>query len=106
MRTHGTLTKWNDDRGFGFIRPAAGTEEPFVHISAFARDGVRPRLGELVSFEIELRADGKSRAVRIMRPGSRAASYRPNHARPSSTRQSPFAAMASVLAIAAIGWYG
>jgi hypothetical protein len=22
MRTHGTLTKWNDDRGFGFITPA------------------------------------------------------------------------------------
>lgn len=24
MRTHGTLSKWNDDRGFGFITPAQG----------------------------------------------------------------------------------
>ncbi|HUH55906.1 MAG TPA: cold shock domain-containing protein [Rhodanobacter sp.] len=38
MRTHGTLVKWNDDRGFGFIEPAAGTEEVFVHVSAFPRE--------------------------------------------------------------------
>lgn len=44
MKAHGTLTKWNDDRGFGFIAlPQSGTEV-FVHISAFPRDGVRPRV--------------------------------------------------------------
>lgn len=40
MRIHGTLTKWNDERGFGFI--SQGSREIFVHISAFPRDGVRP----------------------------------------------------------------
>lgn len=106
MRTHGTLTKWNDDRGFGFIEPATGSEELFVHVSAFPRDGVRPRIGELFSFEIDLRGDGKKQAVRIMRPGSKAASHRPHRTRPVATRQSPFAALAALLAIAAIGWYG
>ncbi|MEO8779792.1 MAG: cold shock domain-containing protein [Rhodanobacter sp.] len=106
MRTHGTLTKWNDDRGFGFIKPATDTEELFVHISAFARDGARPRIGELVSFEIEPRPDGKHRAVRIMRPGSRAASYRAHRRPSSSTRCSPFLALVGVLVIAAIGGYG
>lgn len=71
MRTHGTLTKWNDDRDFGFITLAQGGEDVFVHISAFPRDGQRPRLNELISFEVEKDAQGKSRALRVMRPGQR-----------------------------------
>lgn len=69
MRTHGTLTRWNDDRGFGFITPAAqGARELFVHVSAFP-PGERPRLNEVISFEVEAGPDGRKRAVSIMRPG-------------------------------------
>jgi len=71
MRTHGTLTRWNDDRGFGFITPAQGGSELFVHISVFPRDGVRPSVGELVSFEKETAPDGRLRAIRVMRPAPR-----------------------------------
>ena len=71
MRVHGTLIRWNDDRGFGFIKPAKGDSEIFVHISAFPRDGARPRVEELISFEIESGKDGRQRAVRVMRPGQR-----------------------------------
>jgi cold shock CspA family protein len=45
MRIEGTLAKWNDDRGFGFITPTQGWQEVFAHVSAFPRDGQRPRLG-------------------------------------------------------------
>lgn len=69
MRKHGTLTRWNDDRGFGFIKPSGDAADVFVHISAFPRDGRRPQLNELISFEVEAGSDGRSRAVRIMRPG-------------------------------------
>jgi len=69
LRIHGTLAKWNDDRGFGFIAPAGGGDEVFVHVSAFPRDGVRPQVGELVSFEVEPGRDGKQRAVHLWRPG-------------------------------------
>lgn len=72
-RTHGTLIKWNDERGFGFISVTGGKEEVFVHISAFPRDGRRPQLNELISFEVETNSEGKRRAMRIMRPGQRAA---------------------------------
>ena len=72
MRTHGTLTKWNDDRGFGFVTRSEGCEEIFVHISEFPHDNVRPRLHEVISFEIEEGQNGKPRAVRVMRPGSQA----------------------------------
>lgn len=68
MRSAGTLAKWNDDRGFGFILPNQAGEEIFVHISAFPKDGVRPAVGEVVSFETAT-VDGKIRAVAIERPG-------------------------------------
>lgn len=71
MRTHGTLTKWNDDRGFGFLTLPQSHEEIFVHISAFPKDGVCPRIGEIVSFEVRTAADGRKRAEGIVRPGSR-----------------------------------
>lgn len=68
MRTDGTLTKWNDDRGFGFITPTQGGPEVFAHISAFPRDGQRPRLGERVTFEIGTGKDGKQQARNIVCP--------------------------------------
>lgn len=66
-RTQGTLIKWNDARGFGFIELDAGKREVFAHISAFPRDGVRPQVGECISFEIAVDDKGKQRALRIAR---------------------------------------
>lgn len=105
MRTHGTLIKWNDDRGFGFISAAQGNNEVFVHISAFPRDGVRPRINELVSYEAETTPDGKQRAVRIMRPGGQ----RPPHLRrrhePGGRSSNAMEMVFSVVAVVAIGAY-
>lgn len=85
MRIHGTLSKWNDDRGFGFITPAEGGAEVFVHVSAFPRDGQRPQVGETLGFELETGPDGRKRAIALTRPqqGSRARpAPRPPRARP------------------------
>lgn len=106
MRTHGTLAKWNDDRGFGFITPANGANDIFVHISAFPRDGARPQLGELISFEVESGPDGKRRAVRVMRPGQRRAE-RPvftREARRSEVRG--FGGAIVLMAAVGLGAYG
>ncbi|MEX1663884.1 excalibur calcium-binding domain-containing protein [Zhongshania arctica] len=70
MRVHGNLIKWNDDRGFGFVSSPQNAGEIFVHISAFPRDGIRPKIGELISFEVEIEKNGKKRAVHVLRPGS------------------------------------
>ncbi|MBP7370270.1 MAG: cold shock domain-containing protein [Arenimonas sp.] len=67
MRNVGTLTKWNANRGFGFILPNQTTVEVFVHITAFPRDGVRPTVGETLTFETALNK-GKLCAVKIQRP--------------------------------------
>jgi len=70
MRFEGTLTQWNDDRGFGFILPAEGGQTLFAHISAFPRDGRRPQLHERLSFEVTLGQGGKKQAVAIQRLGA------------------------------------
>ncbi|MXV46823.1 cold-shock protein [Xanthomonas sp. LMG 8993] len=73
MRTHGILTRWNTNRGFGFITPAQPGDDLFVHISAFPRGFETPRIGELISFEIEPGKDGRRQAVRVMRAGAQSA---------------------------------
>lgn len=95
MRTHGTLIKWNDERGFGFIAPAQGGDELFVHISEFNRRGVRPALNELVSFEIRTKSDGKREAVRVMRAGE-------GRRTPSARRRDSDAPARSAIGIAAL----
>lgn len=69
MRIEGTLEKWNDDRGFGFIAPTRGGPEVFVHISAFPKDGRRPTIGERLTFEVETDSAGKKRAKNLFCPG-------------------------------------
>lgn len=108
MRNIGTVSKWNDDRGFGFITPNQIGDEVFVHISAFPRDGKRPTVGETVSFQIA-QVEGKHRAVKIQRPnGSRKKESRPversSHEHKSGTNL--FQSLISLLLIVAAGYFG
>lgn len=65
MRQEGILKTWNDERGFGFIEPLQGGQEIFVHIKAFPARSARPEVGAVLSFEVELNADGRKRAKRV-----------------------------------------
>lgn len=69
MRFEGKLDKWNDDRGLGYIVPQRGGDPVYVHISAFPADGRRPRIGEVLTFEVEAGRDGQRHAVNVQRPG-------------------------------------
>ena len=62
MRVRGSLKSWNDERGFGFIEPAQGGKDIFVHIKAFPPSSNRPTIGQALTFEIELGPNGKLRA--------------------------------------------
>jgi CspA family cold shock protein len=63
----GTVTFYNEARGFGFIRPDDGGADVFVHLSAFTRSGLpTPMEGQRVSFDIELNhRNGKPSATNI-----------------------------------------
>ncbi|WP_334062615.1 cold shock domain-containing protein [Alteromonas genovensis] len=70
MKANGRLSKWNDERGFGFITKNSDGQEVFVHISAFSRNSKRPVIGEELSFDIEISRDGKRKAVNLKRSTS------------------------------------
>jgi cold shock CspA family protein len=59
----GKLKRWNDDKGFGFIAAADGKRDVFIHISALKRVGRRPRIGDVIVYQIHTDNFGKIRAV-------------------------------------------
>lgn len=64
MESRGQLKTWNDQKGFGFIRPEQGGDEIFAHISAM-RGARRPVLGDQVLYLSEPDKDGRLRATHI-----------------------------------------
>jgi uncharacterized membrane protein YsdA (DUF1294 family)/cold shock CspA family protein len=62
-RLAGVVTTWNDDRGFGFIKPDDGSRDIFLHFTAVPRGSARPYAGQHLTFELERDEKGKTRAV-------------------------------------------
>jgi len=53
MRTTGTVKWFNDAKGFGFITPADGQQDCFVHHSAIQADGFKTLTeGATVEFDL------------------------------------------------------
>ncbi len=62
----GTVKWFNAQKGYGFIQPADGSKDVFVHISAVERAGLRGlREGQPVSFEVTTER-GKQAATNIV----------------------------------------
>ncbi|ASP17957.1 cold-shock DNA-binding domain protein [Neisseria sp. oral taxon 020 str. F0370] len=59
----GTVVRWQDDKGYGFLRSDADGRELFFHISEFCA-GRRPQAGERVIFQTAERK-GRLQAVRV-----------------------------------------
>ena len=50
----GTVKWFNESKGFGFISPADGSADVFVHFSAIKSDGFRTlNEGQSVSYNVE-----------------------------------------------------
>ena len=63
-RSKGTIKKWLDDKGFGFIKPDKDSKDVFVHISAFDRAIPRkPKVGDTIFYYVHTDKDGKTKAV-------------------------------------------
>jgi CspA family cold shock protein len=54
MRINGTVKFFNGAKGFGFISPADGSKDVFVHATALERAGIRAlNEGDKVTFVLE-----------------------------------------------------
>jgi CspA family cold shock protein len=50
----GTVKWFNESKGFGFITPADGSKDVFVHFSAITAEGFRTLAeGQQVTYEVE-----------------------------------------------------
>ena len=62
----GTVKWFNPTKGYGFIKPAVGDKDVFVHISAVERGGMTSlNEGDRLEFELEVDRRGKMAAVNL-----------------------------------------
>lgn len=87
----GKLTKWKDDRGFGFIEPSDGSKEIFLHISEVKDATRRPQENDTIYYYRVVDSDGKARACNAFIHGARNKSASLSHRpKPSDAIASSF----------------
>jgi len=63
---NGTVKWFNATKGFGFIAPAHGSKDVFVHVSALERAGIRQLDdGQAVTFDLESDRNGRESATNL-----------------------------------------
>ncbi|MCG9747894.1 excalibur calcium-binding domain-containing protein [Shewanella sp. Isolate8] len=61
----GTLVRWNDDRGFGFIKPnTPNAQDVFIHISTLKQMARKPVVGDEIVYQSQQQSDGKIKATK------------------------------------------
>ena len=63
---YGTISNWNEDKGFGFIVPTSGGKAIFTHISNYSKSHRKPFKGLEVQYIIANDAKGRICAVKVI----------------------------------------
>jgi CspA family cold shock protein len=62
---NGKIKMFNEDKGFGFIKPNDGSNDIFFHVTAL-KEGDDVTVGKIVSFEMGVdQKSGKPKAVSV-----------------------------------------
>lgn len=65
----GRITRWHDDKGYGFVTAENGQSKIFLHISAVKDSRVRPVKNDTVTFDLEKDNQGRFRALNVQFAG-------------------------------------
>lgn len=71
MRNKGKVRSWNEQKGFGFVRPSDGGKDLFLHVSALSKRSRVPRIGQTVRYTLSADKQGRPCAVKAQLPGDR-----------------------------------
>lgn len=89
----GIIVKWDDEKGYGFIRIDGSKQEIFCHISDFSQRSPRPELNEAVDFEVSSNGKGKNVAKQIRYLSREARDFKRNHNHRSRAKKKSFFAL-------------
>lgn len=65
MRRRGTITKWDDEKGFGFIAPNDRTDDVFLHRRGLPAGARRPKVGDVVHYELGFDTQRRRQAWKV-----------------------------------------
>jgi len=71
MRTEGKIISWNDEKGFGFIKPTNGSKQVFIHINSFHNRNRRPEINQFVTYALSTDKRGRQCATGATLAGDR-----------------------------------
>jgi len=63
MKNKGKLVRWNEDRGFGFIKSPKIKGDIFIHISELKTMSRKPQVNDIIFFDLVTEKDGKNKAI-------------------------------------------
>ena len=69
MKTKGKLIRWNEDRGFGFIKSPKVKGDIFIHISELRTMSRRPLVNDIIFFDLATEKGGKNKAINALIEG-------------------------------------
>ena len=66
----GQIVEWNDTKGYGFISSIGGELRVFFHISSVTNRGYRPKLKDIVIFDVTEDSKGRLNAKNVVVQGA------------------------------------
>ena len=99
----GTLKRWNEDRGFGFIVSDNETQDIFIHISALKNMSRRPVVGDTIYFQIQTDNTGKRQATNATIEGVQAVNKK--SIKQKKKPKSSLVALYSIILIITTGYF-
>lgn len=74
MRLTGKIVTWNNDKGFGFVKPESGSKNIFIHVNEF---NWKPQVGQKIIFTMGKDKRGRTCGKTATLKGEIVASERP-----------------------------